>query len=203
LPSPVDSVESHQPERPKGPLRPVLACDGHALLWLTCCCWTSRSDPEIRPVSPPQHPPLAPSSAHDTQAPSPLLSRMLSPPSAAPACQRAAPCFGARRAYLTLAHLSRVTSGWCPDSASAARSWPPGCPGVTARVGPSLKELDKITTLDNAMSSGLARLDVTLVPPHPLSASDKTPVVSGGWALCQVNRGVLIGKSLIMDSPGM
>ena len=45
-----------------------------------------------RPVGPPQHPPLAPSSAHDTQAHSPLSFRVSrSPPSAAPACQRAAP----------------------------------------------------------------------------------------------------------------
>jgi hypothetical protein len=46
LPSPSDSVESPQSEENvPAPSRPALACDGHALLWLTCCCWASRSDP--------------------------------------------------------------------------------------------------------------------------------------------------------------
>ena len=66
-------------------------------------------------------------------------------PSPAPACQRAAPCFGARRAYLTLAPLSRLTNDECSGSALAAASSPPSCPGCNFRVGPSFKELGKIT----------------------------------------------------------
>ena len=65
-------------------------------IWLTCCCWASRIDPgpRARPKArtPHQHHPLAPSSAHDTLARSPLISKEDPPqPSAAPACQGAAP----------------------------------------------------------------------------------------------------------------
>jgi hypothetical protein len=92
-----DSVESHRLRSRTFPLaqKPALRVMATRCIWLTCCCWASRSNPGPR-ASPKahtshQHPPLAPSSAHDTRTHSPLFSRMLSPPSAAPACQRAAP----------------------------------------------------------------------------------------------------------------
>jgi hypothetical protein len=124
---------------------PALACDGHALLWLTCCCWTSRSDPGTTPHSPHQSPPLAPSSAPDPAVRSPPHQKALIPPSVAPACQRAAPRFGARRAYLTLIRLSRVTSKESFGSSPAAPTRPLGCPRGSGRSGRSLQELDKNT----------------------------------------------------------
>ena len=92
-----------------------------------------------------------------------LVRRAVPPqPSAAPACQRAAPRFGARRAYPTLDRMSRVTSVECSDSAPAAPSRPPGCPGGRGCVGPSLKEPDKNTTRSTLCQVGQVRFEATL-----------------------------------------
>jgi hypothetical protein len=114
--------------------------------WLTCCCWASRIDPgpRARPKArtPHQHHPLAPSSAHDTLARSPLISKEDPPqPSAAPACQGAAPRDATASARL-LRHC-RFTrsirppvprSGVAPHRSPQSLPWlPPPCQGSRAR----------------------------------------------------------------------
>ena len=144
LPSPSDSVESHQPERPKGPLRPVLACDGHALLWLTCCCWASRP-PTPRSGRLPSKPPGAMRSVrslrlrHTTPDPiTPSSEKARSPPSAAPACQGAELHFRARRAYRTFALRVKSHQWWVHRLGCRAVASPRGHVGMSLYEPPSL-----------------------------------------------------------------
>ena len=52
---PHDSEESAPVSSAIPRRRAGAACDGHALHWLTCCCWASRIDPgPRRPESPPR-----------------------------------------------------------------------------------------------------------------------------------------------------
>src|SRR5215212_2879564 len=137
-------------------------------IWLTCCCWASRIDPGRNARKP------APSTIrslrlrHTTLCLAiPFRRRVLAPAVRCASLSMCCPFFGARRAYLTLSRLSRVTSEECLGSAPAPPPLPPGCPGGSGCETASLKELEKVTTkrmlcqVDHFESRGTSAL-----PPH-------------------------------------
>ena len=188
------------PEGPCDPEGSLAACDGHALCWLAIAVCESERQPST-PV---------------TRSPEPTLrSLRLRHPTRCRARGVAASCssvrgaslstccsrFGARRAYSTPRPLSRVTGDERLDSASAAPSSRPGCPGRFGRVGPSLKEPRKVTTerlvcqVDGCRVGSPDRLSA----PH-LATSNRTRKSIRRRTLCQANVGDFVAAAFRKSS---
>jgi hypothetical protein len=126
-----------------GPEGPILRVMATRLLACFCCVRVRTAASVLLSPEARAYPPLAPSSAPDAMSRTKRCRLMLSVlgASLSTCCSR----FGARRAYSTPRHLSRVTGARRFCSTSAAPSSLPGCQGRFDRVDPSLKEPRKVT----------------------------------------------------------